>query len=65
MDPENKNFEKTKKAPEDIIILQKCTKNHDHILYCSWDTMCDGHNSYFLFWAVLPFFDPKNHVYKK
>ena len=24
-----------KKTPGDIIILLKCTKNHDHMLYCS------------------------------
>ena len=33
----NRNFEKLKKVPGDIIILHKCTKNHDHMLYCSWD----------------------------
>ena len=32
----NQNFEKNEKNPEDII-LHKCTKNHDHMLYCSWD----------------------------
>ena len=32
----NKNFDKMKKIPGDII-LHKCTKNHDHILYCSRD----------------------------
>ena len=31
----NKIFEKLKKMPGDIIILQWCTKNHDHMLYCS------------------------------
>ena len=30
----NQNFEKLKKAPGAIIILNKCTKNHDHMLYC-------------------------------
>ena len=29
------NFAKMKKNPGDINILHKCTKNHDHILYCS------------------------------
>ena len=29
------NFEKMKKTSGDIIILHKCTKNHDHMLYCS------------------------------
>ena len=33
--PENQNFERMKKTPGDIIILHKCTKNHDHGLYCS------------------------------
>ena len=31
----NQNFENTKRAPGDIIILHKRTKNHDHMLYCS------------------------------
>ena len=26
------NFEKMNKRPGDIIILHKCTKNHDHVL---------------------------------
>ena len=37
----NQNFEKLKKAPEDIIILHKCARNHDHMLYCSCDMVCD------------------------
>ena len=32
-----KILKKMKKAPGDIIILHKCTKNHDLMLYCSWD----------------------------
>ena len=32
---ENQNLEKMKKTPGDIIILQKCTKDHDHMLQCS------------------------------
>ena len=31
--PKNQNFEKMKKNPGDIIILHKCTKNHDHMLH--------------------------------
>ena len=31
----------------------KITKNHDHMLYCSWDMVRDGSNCYFLFWAIL------------
>ena len=54
----NQNFEKMKKASEDIIILHKRTKNHDHMLHCSWDTMCDRCNSYFLFSAIFCPFTP-------
>ena len=33
--PKNQNFEKmTKKTSGDIIVLHKCTENHDHMLYC-------------------------------
>ena len=35
MDPENQNFERMKKTPEDIIILQMCTKNDGHLMYGS------------------------------
>ena len=38
--PKNENFKKMKKVPGDIIILHKCTKNYDHVLYCSWDMAC-------------------------
>ena len=31
----NQNLKKMKKTTGDIIILHKCTKNHDHMLYCS------------------------------
>ena len=30
-----------KKCRRDIIILRKCSKNHDHMLYCSWDMARD------------------------
>ena len=33
--PKNQNFKKMEKMPGDIIILDKRTKNHDHMLYCS------------------------------
>ena len=36
--------------PGDIIILHKCTKNHDHVLQCSLDIAHNGCN-YFSFWA--------------
>ena len=45
-----------KKTPGEIIILHKCTKTHDHRLYCSWDMACNRIvTSHFgLFIALLP-----------
>ena len=41
----NQNFQKMKKkTPGDIIILHKCTKNHDYMLYCSWYVVHDRCN---------------------
>ena len=40
----------------DIIILHKCTKNHDHILYCSWNMVRDRCDWYFSFWAIFCLF---------
>ena len=48
---------KMKKIPGHFIILHKCTKDHDHMLYCSWDMARDGCNCYFSFWPIfLPFY---------
>ena len=51
------------------IILHKCTKNHDHILYCSWDMALDRCNCYFSYWAIFchftPLTSPKNQNIKK
>ena len=49
----NQNFKKMKKVLGDIIILHKCTKNHDHIPYCPWNIACDGCNFYLSFQAVF------------
>ena len=57
-DPKNQNFEKTKKASGDIIILHKCTKKHDHMLHCSRDTEHDRCNFRFSFWAIFCPFTP-------
>ena len=51
--PKNQNLQKMKKTPGDIIILHNCTKNHYHILYCSWDMIRDRCNCYFSFWAIF------------
>ena len=39
--------------PRDIILHHKCTKNHDHMLYCCCDMVHDGCNFCFLFWAIF------------
>ena len=51
--PEKSKYKKSrkKKTPGDIIILYNFTKNHDHMLYCSWDMVRDRCNCYFSFWA--------------
>ena len=38
---ENQNFEKTKKASGDVIILNLCNKKHDHMNYAYSDMECD------------------------
>ena len=52
---ENENIKKMKKDPGDIIIWHNFTKNHDHMLYSSWDMVCDTHNRN----------SPKNQNFKK
>ena len=49
---------KNGKTPGDIIILHKCTKNHDYMLYCSWDMVCNGCNCCFSLWSIFFFFLP-------
>ena len=53
--PKNQNVEKKKKIPGDII-LHNCTKNHDHMLYCSWDMARDGCNLCFYFLPICAIF---------
>ena len=55
--PKNQNFEKMKKIPGDII-LHKCTKNYDQMMYGSWDMVHDRYNCYFSFWAIFCPFTP-------
>ena len=44
------------KTPGGIITSHKCTKNHDHMLYCSWDMVCDGCHCYFSFCPIFCIF---------
>ena len=57
MDPENQNFGKMKKTPEDIIILQMCTTNENHMMYGSWDMKYNGQN-FLSFWTIFCPFTP-------
>ena len=59
--PKSQKFWKRKKMPGDIIILHKITKNHVHMLHCSWDMMHDRCNFYFSFWAIFLPFCPSNN----
>ena len=60
--PKNKYFEKMKKIPGDIIVLHKCPKNYDQMMYSSWDMVHDDDgdwcNCYFSFWAIFCPFTP-------
>ena len=53
-----RKLKKMKKASGDIIILHKCSKNHDYMLYCSWDMAHDRCNWYFSFWGIFCPFNP-------
>ena len=48
-----------KKTPEDVIILHKCTKNNNHMMYASWDMEYERQN-FLSFWAILCPFPPQN-----
>ena len=50
--PKNHFLKKWKKIPGEIIILHKCSKNHDHMLDCSCNMACDECN-FFLFWTIF------------
>ena len=51
---------KMPKRPRDIIILQKCSKNHGHMLYCFRDMARYECNCYFSFWDIFCSFTPLN-----
>ena len=49
---ENENFEKMKKSPGGIIILNKSAINENHMMYDSWDMEHDRQNR-FSFWTFF------------
>ena len=63
--PKNRNFEKMKNPPGDIIILHKCTKNNDHILYCSWDMARDRCNLFFFLGYFVTLIPPRSLTAQK
>ena len=48
---------KMKKFAGDIIILYMCTKNHNHMIYSSWDTEWDT-EFFIILDHFLPFYHP-------
>ena len=54
LQPKNWKFQKNENTPGDNIVLHKCTKNHDQMLYCSWDMVHDWYNCYFSFRVIPP-----------
>ena len=50
--PQIENFEKMKKVFGYVIILHMCTKNHDHMMYASWNMDATG----IIFCHFGPFF---------
>ena len=62
--PKKLKFSKNENAPGDVIILHKCTKNHDHMLYCSLDMAHNECNCYFSFWAIFCFHPPNSPKYQ-
>ena len=55
--PENKNFEKIKITPGDVIILHMCTINNNHKMCGSCDIEGNKHNS-LSFWTIFYPFTP-------
>ena len=63
----NQDFDKMKNKPGDILILQLCNTNDDHIMYGSWD-MKHQRQNFLLFWPFMPFYptnNPKNQNVEK
>ena len=58
--PKKSKLKKKKKikTPEDIIILQKCTKNHHHMLHFSWDMALGGLIFFFNLWLIFALLPP-------
>ena len=63
----NQNFEKCKNLLK-ISLFYTCTKNHNHMMYGSWDMECDRQNFFVIMDCFLPFYfpmDPENQNLEK
>ena len=64
--PKNQNFIKMKEVSGDIIILHKCTKNHNHSVCSSSDTVRKSFSSIWtIFSPFTPFWAKKIKIFKK
>ena len=54
--PENHYFEKIKKTPWDIIILQMSSINDNHMMYGLWDMQCDNQKFFAISGHFLPYY---------
>ena len=68
---ENQNFKKMKKSIWKKSIMSSfytCTKNHNHMMYASWDMEYKRHN-FLSFWAIFypftPLLTPKIKIWNK
>ena len=63
----NQNFEKTKKASENIIILHLCTANDNHVINISWDMEHDRQKFFIILghFCLSPPKNPKNQSFEK
>ena len=68
LNPENQNFKTMKKESWEVITLHMCTKNHNNMMYASWDMEYDRHN-FLSFWAIFcpftPLLTPKIKIWNK
>ena len=55
--PKNQTFEKMKKPPRDIITLDVCIINNNHMMYGSWDIEHNG-QKFLSFWTIFCPFSP-------
>ena len=69
VDRKNPNYEifkKLKKNAGNVIILHMCTKNHNHLMYSSWDM--EWNRQTLLIWAIFcsfPSYKPENWNFEK